>query len=105
MTLDQFNTIVELLPQLESELKKSGGVLSRPKYDRAIGGSAAGDDGEEEEEEEELVQRKENPASADEVDEEEEEEEKPIQKKSKSKLDKFKHKSKNHEATSDEDEG
>lgn len=104
MTLDQFNTIVELLPQLESELKKSGGVLSRPKYDRAIGGSAAGDDGEEEEEEEELVQKKENPASADEVDEEEEEE-KPIQKRSKSKLDKFKHKSKNHEATSDEDEG
>lgn len=104
MTLDQFNTIVELLPQLESELKKSGGVLSRPKYDRAIGGSAAGDDGEEEEDEEELVQKKENPASADEVDEEEEEE-KPIQKKSKSKLDKFKHKSKNHEATSDEDEG
>lgn len=104
MTLDQFNTIVELLPQLESELKKSGGVLSRPKYDRAIDGSAAGDDGEEEEEEEELVQKKENPASADEVDEEEEEE-KPIQKKSKSKLDKFKHKSKNHEATSDEDEG
>lgn len=104
MTLDQFNTIVELLPQLESELKKSGGVLSRPKYDRAIGGSAAGDDGEEEEEEEELVQKKENPASADEVDEEEEEE-KPIQKKSTSKLDKFKHKSKNHEATSDEDEG
>lgn len=104
MTLDQFNTIVELLPQLESELKKSGGVLSRPKYDRAIGGSAAGDDGEEDEEEEELVQKKENPASADEVDEEEEEK-KPIQKKSKSKLDKFKHKSKNHEATSDEDEG
>lgn len=105
MTLDQFNTIVELLPQLESELKKSGGVLSRPKYDRAIGGSAAGDDGEEEEEEkeEELVPKKENPASADEVDEEEEE--KPVQKKSKSKLDKFKHKSKNHEATSDEDEG
>lgn len=104
MTLDQFNTIVELLPQLESELKKSGGVLSRPKYDRAIGEAAAGDDGEEEEEEEELVQKKENLASADEVDEEEEEE-KPVQKKSKSKLDKFKHKSKNHEATSDEDEG
>lgn len=102
MTLDQFNTIVELLPQLESELKKSGGVLSRPKYDRAIGEAAAAD-GEEEEEEEELVQKKENMASADEVDEEEEE--KPVQKKSKSKLDKFKHKSKNHEATSDEDEG
>lgn len=104
MTLDQFNTIVELLPQLESELKKSGGVLSRPKYDRAIGEAAAGDDGEEEEEEEEeLVRKKENMASADEVDGEEEE--KPVQKKSKSKLDKFKHKSKNHEATSDEDEG
>lgn len=101
MTLDQFNTIVELLPQLESELKKSGGVLSRPKYDWAIGGSAAGDDGEEEEEEEELVQKEEDKASAD----DEGEEEKPVQKSSKSKLDKFKHKSKNHEATSDEDEG
>ena len=89
MTLDQFNTVIELLPQLEAELKKKGTKLSRPKYD---GVAVEAKDDEEEEEEEEAADSK----------AEDDEEEKPVPKKSK--LDKFKHKSKNHEATSDEDE-
>lgn len=43
MTLDQFNTIVELLPQIERELDGKGLVLKRPRY---------GDDGRDDMEEE-----------------------------------------------------
>ncbi|KAI5363566.1 putative transcriptional coactivator p15 (PC4), ssDNA-binding transcriptional regulator [Septoria linicola] len=98
MTLEQFNMVVELLPQLEGECKSKGVRLARPRYGGVAAGGGEEDDGEEDvEEEKEKEDEK--------VDDDEEVEEETVPKKTKSKLDKFKHKAKNHEATSDEDEG
>lgn len=99
MTLEQFNTVISLLPQLESELKAKGVKLARPKYSQTAGAEVEEDD--EVEGETEEVQT----ATAAKDDDHEKVEEEPVPKKTKSKLDRFKHKAKNHEATSDEDEG
>lgn len=37
MTVEQFNTIVELLPRIEKELKEKGLELARPRYDADSG--------------------------------------------------------------------
>lgn len=62
MTVEQFNTVVELLPQIERELGEKGIELARPKYDSGSSGEVAnemeeedgeGGDGDDEQEEEE----------------------------------------------------
>lgn len=92
LSVDQFNALVELLPQVESSLKAKGESVSRPSYGENAAKSAAPvvDDDEEAEQEEEAEKSFEDgPAE--------------VQKPS-SKLDKFKYTKKNHETTSDEED-
>jgi hypothetical protein len=57
MTIEQFNTIVGLLPEIERELGKGGMVLERPRYggddEKKEGGAVA--EGDEDGEEEDAV--------------------------------------------------
>lgn len=50
MTVEQFDTIVRLLPQVERELKGRGLELRRPRYDEGVGKDVK-DEGDEEGEE------------------------------------------------------
>ncbi|PPJ57982.1 hypothetical protein CBER1_11469 [Cercospora berteroae] len=92
MTLEQFDAVLGVLPELEREVKKRGGKVRRVRVEGEKDGEEDEGDGGVEKEEKEV-----------EVNEEEEEEEE-LPKKTKNKLEKFKHKAKNHEATSDEDD-
>lgn len=87
MTIEQYSALLELLPAVERVLKARGAEVPRPPYGDKVVEEEVDDDVVEEAVEEE----------------EEEEEEQPVPKK-KSKLDKFKFK-KNHEATSEEEDG
>ena len=93
LNTEQLNAVITLLPELESVLKSKGFKdIARPDYANASKKSV---DDEDDEEEEEAVE-----SGADEGEEVE-----APSKKSKNKLDKFKHKTKkNHEASSDEDD-
>lgn len=93
MNTEQLNAVITLLPELENVLKSKGFKdIARPDYANASKKSVGDED---DEEEEEAVE-----SGADASDEAE-----AASKKTKSKLDKFKHKTKkNHEATSDEDD-
>jgi hypothetical protein len=64
MTIEQFNTVVELLPQIERELKEKGIELVRPTYDQVEGD-------EKEDEEEEAVESDEAGEKEDDAGEEE----------------------------------
>lgn len=64
MTIEQFNTVVGLLPQIERELKGKGIELVRPRYDQVEG------DAKEEEEDEEEVEGDEAGEKEDDVGEE-----------------------------------
>ena len=88
MTVEQYTAFLDLIPDIEGQLKKKGITVPRPRFDKAV-----------KDEEDADVVEVDDDADADE-EEEVKEEEAP---KRKSKLDKFKLK-KNHEATSDEDE-
>ncbi|CAK1367582.1 putative RNA polymerase II transcriptional coactivator [Cercospora beticola] len=88
MTLEQFDAVLGVLPELEREVRKRGGKVRRVSVEGEGGEKEEG--GEEEEEKEKEA--------------EEEEEAEELPKKTKNKLEKFKHKAKNHEATSDEEE-
>lgn len=91
LTTDQYNAIIEILPQVNEVLSGKGIAVSQPKFDQvATSKSNKADTGEDKKQESEDV--------------EEEEEEPPAIQSAKSKLDKFRHKQ-NHEATSDEEEG
>jgi hypothetical protein len=81
LNIEQYCSLLDLLPQVEKVLKAKGQTVPRPQYDGASSKATAtaDDDEEDEEDEEEAVS------------------------KTKGKLDRFKMK-KNHEATSDEDE-
>jgi hypothetical protein len=92
MNVDQFNAIIELLPEIENQLKEKNIELARPHYGTSV--KAGSDEGAEEE-----PAREEEPVAR------EKEEAGPVAKTSKSKLSQFMHRSKkNHEATSDEDD-
>lgn len=67
MTVEQFDTIVRLLPQIERELKGKGLALGRPDYDGAIAGS----DGKEEEDDGEIERKKDEEEDEDVKDESE----------------------------------
>ena len=51
MTLDQYSAFIQLLPQIESTLKKDGATVPRPKYEDkdsptdAADGDPSGDEG------------------------------------------------------------
>ncbi|KAM3413643.1 hypothetical protein BST61_g10336 [Cercospora zeina] len=92
MTLEVFDAVLGVLPELGREVERRGG--------RIRGVSVEGEKGEEDVGEVD----KDAAESGGEGKGEEEAEEVPTKNKTKSKLDKFKHKVKNHEATSDEDE-
>ncbi|EME81146.1 uncharacterized protein MYCFIDRAFT_89755 [Pseudocercospora fijiensis CIRAD86] len=93
LSTEQLNAVITLLPELESVLKSKGFEdVARPDYANASKTSVEDGGDEEEEEAVESGAEKSDGASA-------------LSKKSKSKLDKFKLKTKkNHEATSDEDD-
>ena len=57
--MDQFNTLVQLLPQIETALSERGEKVERPSYD-GLSASAANDDGDDEEGEEKLGKGKRN---------------------------------------------
>ncbi|SMY25663.1 unnamed protein product [Zymoseptoria tritici ST99CH_1A5] len=87
LTTEQFNAVIELLPQIEPVLKEKGVDVVRPEYDQ-VGDTVAKDDSEDEDEAEfeEVV--------------------KPVETKKVNRLDKYKNKNKkNHESTSEEDAG
>lgn len=91
LTADQYNAVIEILPQVNEVLSGKGIEVSQPKFDHAASSkSTKADNGEDEKEESEHAEA--------------EEEELPKIQSAKSKLDKFRHKQ-NHEATSDEEEG
>ena len=91
LTTDQYNAVIEILPQVNEMLSGKGIEVSMPKFDQvAKSKSTKADNGEDKKEESDDV--------------EEEDEEPPAIQSAKSKLDKFRHKQ-NHEATSDEEEG
>ena len=52
LTLEQFDTVVSLLPHIEAVLKDKGHTLKRPDYEGAAVGAELGDDEDEDEEEE-----------------------------------------------------
>lgn len=86
MTLEQFNALIELLPNIEEVVQQKGGTLVRPEY--KTGNGAAEDQGEEEEPNEEEIE------GEVEAKEENDEEARPAEKAKKQ----------NIEATSDEEE-
>ncbi|KAK5138028.1 hypothetical protein LTR08_005825 [Meristemomyces frigidus] len=86
LSVDQFAAVLDILPQIESVLGSKGIEVPRPKYD----GKLPAEDPDNEEEAEQEAKH-----------DEDEEEEVP---KTSSKLEKFRMR-KNHEATSDEDDG
>ncbi|GIZ49095.1 hypothetical protein CKM354_001213500 [Cercospora kikuchii] len=90
MTMEQFDAVLGVLPELEREVRKRGGQVRKVRVE----GEEGEKDGEDEDEED----------GEEEKEEEKKEEEEELPKKTKNKLEKFKHKAKNHEATSDEDE-
>jgi hypothetical protein len=85
LTAEQFNAVIELLPQIEPVLQSKGVEVVRPQYDQS---------------------RKKQPASMEEDEVENEAEAGGFEPASKvaSKLEKYKLK-KNHESTSEEDDG
>lgn len=89
LTIEQFNALSELLPQVESVLQAKGINVTRPVYIDSVSGPKG-----------KLA--KESSEDEEEVDEDDEELEVKPKATTKSKLDKFKMKG-NHEATSDED--
>lgn len=86
LTTDQFAAILEVLPQIESVLQSKGVTLPRPKYDDPVAVSEAAADQEPEEAESE------------------EDEVPHVETKPSNKLETFKFKKANHEATDDEDD-
>lgn len=87
--VDQYSALIDLLPDIERVLKGRGIEVPRPQYD---GKAAASKKGAERDE--------------DGVDNEDPEDGEQVAAPQKGKLDRFKmEKKKNHEATSDEDEG
>lgn len=94
LSIEQLNAFITLLPELEGVLKSKGfDDIARPDYAQ-VSKKPVNDDAEEEEQEEEAAKSAAGESEEMEV----------LSKKTKSKLDKFKHKAKkNHEATSDED--
>lgn len=106
MPIDQFSSMVKLLPNIEAALKEKGESLPRPEYSMS-GEQGAEEEGEEEEEEEEE-EGDDAPDEEDQwedVSEEGEGEVKPRSKKDKqAKMKKNGVRKKNIEATSDEDE-
>lgn len=88
MTVDQYTAFLELIPEIEQVLKSKGVTVPRPQYDKKASVK--------EEDENENDEHEDGDAAED--------DEKDTSTKHKGKLDKFKMK-KNHEATSDEDEG
>ncbi|GAB7352251.1 hypothetical protein MBLNU459_g2720t1 [Dothideomycetes sp. NU459] len=83
LSIEQFSTFVELLPQIEEVLKSKGEEVPRPKY-----GSPT------------AITKLSSPSTNDGNTNEELAVDGPVQ----SGLDKFKYSKKNHEATSDEDD-
>ncbi|KAK4548855.1 hypothetical protein LTR36_008628 [Oleoguttula mirabilis] len=88
LSVDQFTAVLDILPQIEGVLESKGITIPRPKYDGkpTVEEPAADEEDGEEGEEDEAEEAK---------------DEKP---KTSGRLDKFKMK-RNHEATSDEDDG
>ncbi|KAF4551364.1 RNA polymerase II transcriptional coactivator-like protein [Elsinoe fawcettii] len=99
LPMEQYETLLSLLPQVEEVLKKQGIEVGRPEY----GGKAKAAAAEEEQEDE-------DDGKPEGEEDDEEEEIKPAKKARetdgdrKSKLDRFKFDKQNHEATSDEDD-
>lgn len=89
MNIEQFQSFVEMLPEIEKALQAKGISIPRPKYDGAQPVVEGKQDDEDEETEDKVKA----------TDEDEDEDAKPVRA---GRLDKFKHKA-NHEATSDED--
>lgn len=93
LSLEQYNALVELLPQIETALQSKGETVSRPSYADSDQGSkpflTSAEDGSDQSDAEDDVE-KDDPVPDDE--------------KTSSKLDKFKYSKKNHEATSDEED-
>lgn len=56
LPLEQFNTLIKLLPHIETVLAEKGQSIERPDYSGA--GESASADEEEEEEEDEVVEKK-----------------------------------------------
>ncbi len=88
--MDQYTTLLELLPDIEGVLKKKGAKVPRPEYGKKANAA-----------ESEVAEAAEDSAGG--VDKEDEDDEDLPANLSKGKLDRFKMKQ-NHEATSDEDE-
>lgn len=93
MTMEQYDAFVDLIPAIERVLKSKGFKVPRPQYDKKSTSPE--------------VEADKDSASEEDEAEESEEEEKPTKSspKHKGKLDKFKMKKSNHEATDSSEEG
>ncbi|GAB7365803.1 hypothetical protein MBLNU230_g7136t1 [Neophaeotheca triangularis] len=99
LPVDQFAAMLDVLPEIESVLKSKGVEIPRPKYD-GVAAPVEEASGEADREKEEVVDENEEREEEAKKEEEVDVDEKPAA----GRLDKFRMK-KNHEATSDEDEG
>lgn len=101
MSVEQYNTLVELMPQIEKSLKSKGETVARPSYDDEVATSdqssaAVKPESEDEQQIEEDEEEGAAPPTTESVAHSSVKAQQP------SKLDRFKYAKPNHEATSNE---
>ena len=94
LSIEQYTTLMDLLPDIESALKSKGIAVPRPSYGTRAAIKDAEEQDEDDSETEYLFNDMQDPPGDQEI----------LKSKKEGRLEKFKMK-KNHEATSDEDDG